>query len=201
MRAQDAQRGLHLLVLPVPDDDLAVQAQAAADKAKLAVAMGRLVEVHKVHIDVGPGDVAVVLGVQMRKRLLERAQAGDPHLGRREGVHPGDQADALLGGVGLQHQLVDRPGVVSTDLNTTLTEIAAASSSAFGNHPRVLGDMLERLGAIQVLAAGDKPEFERLRSIIELRYSYKSVISNCHFSMVDRQDTIAFQRVHNQLAL
>jgi hypothetical protein len=86
----------------VPDDHLAIQAHAAADKAELAVAVGRLVQVHKVHIDVGPGQVAIILRVQMHERLLERAQAGDPHLGRREGVHPGDQADAVGGGVRIQ---------------------------------------------------------------------------------------------------
>ena len=38
-------------------------------EAELAVAMGRLVEVHEIHVDIGPRDVAVVLGVQVQERL------------------------------------------------------------------------------------------------------------------------------------
>src|SRR5439155_1053156 len=38
----------------------------------------------------------VVLGVQVQQRLLQRGQARDPHLRRRERVHPGDDSDATV---------------------------------------------------------------------------------------------------------
>ena len=51
------------------DDDLAGEAQAGGDEAELAVAMGRLVQVHEIHVDGGPGKLAVELGMEMEKRL------------------------------------------------------------------------------------------------------------------------------------
>ena len=69
-------------VLPVAGDDLAGMAQPRHDVGELAVAVRRLVEVHEGHVDVGVGQVAPVLRVQVQERLLQRLQAGDPHLGR-----------------------------------------------------------------------------------------------------------------------
>ena len=58
--------------------------------------MGRLVEIHEIHVNFRPGQVAIVLRVQMYKWLIEKTQTGDPHFCRGEGVHPGNQADAVL---------------------------------------------------------------------------------------------------------
>ena len=91
---------------------------------------------------VGPGDVAVELRVQVHERLLQRAQPGDPHLGRREGVHPGDQPMQFAAALASRHSWWIASGVVSTGLKTTLTGIAAEPSSARGDHLRVLGDLL-----------------------------------------------------------
>ena len=92
---------VHLLVLPVADHDLAGQAQPRADEPELAVAVGGLVQVHEVHVDRAPRQVAVELRVEVQEGLLERGEAGDPHLRGREGVHPEDEADAALRHVGL----------------------------------------------------------------------------------------------------
>jgi hypothetical protein len=89
----------HLGVGAVPDDDLPSQAHAGVQEARLAVAVGGLVEVHEVHVDGVPGQVAVVLGVQVAERLGQRREAGDPHAGGGEGVHPQDQARAVWVGV------------------------------------------------------------------------------------------------------
>ena len=105
--APDAQAFVHGRALPVAYHHLALQAHPRADEAKLPVAVRRLVGVHEVHVNVGPRNVAVELGVQMRQRLLQDFQAVNPHFGRREGVHPGNQAHAVFGGVGLLHQLVN----------------------------------------------------------------------------------------------
>jgi hypothetical protein len=64
------------------------------DEARLAVAVGRLVEVHEVHVDLVPGQVAIELGVEMDERLAQEGEAADPHLRGRERVHPEDQPGA-----------------------------------------------------------------------------------------------------------
>ena len=51
-------------------------------------------QVHEPHVDLRPGQLAVELRVQVRQRLAELVEAVDPHLRGREGVHPGDHADA-----------------------------------------------------------------------------------------------------------
>lgn len=50
------------------DDDLAAEAHAGVDKPGLAVAVGGLVEVHEVHVDLAQGDRTVELGVQVEGR-------------------------------------------------------------------------------------------------------------------------------------
>ncbi len=92
---------LHLGVLPMADDDLARPPHPRADEAELAVAVGGLVQVHEVHVDRSPGQIAVELRVQMGHRLLEGGQPGNPHLRRRKRVHPADYARAARRGVGL----------------------------------------------------------------------------------------------------
>ncbi len=82
-------------ILPMADDRLARQAQARADVAEFAAAVRGLVEVHEVHVDVVPWDIAVELGVEVGERLAEDLQAFDPHFRRRERVHPRDDADAF----------------------------------------------------------------------------------------------------------
>ena len=83
-------------VLPVADDGLAGDPQPGLDEPELAVAVGGLVQVHEVHVDLGPRQIAVELRVQVEQRLGQRLEAGDPHPGRRERVHPGDDADARV---------------------------------------------------------------------------------------------------------
>ena len=53
--------------------------------------------------------------------------------------------------------------MTSTGLNTTLTGMAGAASSALAISLRIRGDLLERLGAVEVLAAGDEPDFKLLQ--------------------------------------
>ena len=68
-RDQLVELGEDVAVLPVSDHDLALEAQARADEAVFAVAVGRLVQVHEVHVDLRPGQLAVELRVQVRERL------------------------------------------------------------------------------------------------------------------------------------
>ena len=66
-----------------------------------------LVEVHEIHIDGRPGDVSIELGVQVEQGFMEDAQSADPHFCRGEGMHPGDDADAMGGIVGFDAGMVD----------------------------------------------------------------------------------------------
>src|SRR5699024_7684650 len=86
--------GLHDRVARVTHHGLAVHAQAGGDVTELAVAVRGLVEVHEVHVDRGPGQLHVRLGVQVQQRGAQGVQALDPHLRGGEGVHPGDDAHA-----------------------------------------------------------------------------------------------------------
>jgi hypothetical protein len=92
----------------VPGDRSPWHAKASLDIAELPVALRGLVEVHEVHVDLGPRQRDVRLRVQVQQRCLQCVEAGDPHLGRGEGVHPGDQPYAIRVGAGGLDDLVDR---------------------------------------------------------------------------------------------
>ena len=87
---------LGLLIFPVTDHHFAADAHAGADVSEFSVAVGRLVQVHKVHVHRFPGNLFVELSMQVQQGLPELLQAVNPHLGGRERVHPGDDTDALL---------------------------------------------------------------------------------------------------------
>ena len=92
-------------MLVVACDDLMGDAEAGKDEAVLAVAVGCLVEVHEVHVDRVVRKLFICLRVQMKERLVQELQALDPHLGRGEGVHPCDDADAVIIAHDLLHVL------------------------------------------------------------------------------------------------
>ena len=54
------------------DDDLARETQAGVDEASFPVAVRRLVQVHEVHVDRVPGQVAIELGMEVDEWLLKR---------------------------------------------------------------------------------------------------------------------------------
>ena len=66
------------------------------DEAVFPVAVSRLVKVHEIHIDLIVGKLFIGLGMQMQKGLSELLKALYPHLCRREGMHPGDDANAVI---------------------------------------------------------------------------------------------------------
>jgi hypothetical protein len=63
---------LDLWVGPMADDHLARKTHAGVNETRFPVAVRGLVEVHEVHVDRVPGQVATELGMEMDKRLLER---------------------------------------------------------------------------------------------------------------------------------
>ena len=149
---------LDLRVGPVPHDDLPLEPQARSDEAELAVAVGGLVQIHEVHVDLGPWDLAVVLGVEVEQGLAQSLETGDPHLGRRERVHPGDEPDAGRAGVGLVHQLADPVGPGQDRLDDDPDGDGRRAVEGRGDPGGVLGHVLERLWPVQVLTACDEPD-------------------------------------------
>ena len=107
----------------VADDDLARNAETGHDVAELTVAVGGLVQVHEVHVDSLPRDFLVVLGGQLQQRLGQHFEAADPHLGRGEGVAPGDHADDVRVGGGFGHEGLDASEDFRVGLSTILAGI------------------------------------------------------------------------------
>ena len=92
---------LRLLLFPVSHNELAAYAHPRDDVAKLAVSVCALVQVHEVHVHGVPWNLCVELCMEVEQRLVQYLQAVNPHLCRREGVHPCDDAYTLLVVVGL----------------------------------------------------------------------------------------------------
>ena len=67
------------------------------------------------------------------------------------------------GGVGLQAQLVNGVGGGQHRLEDNVHRDRGRVLQRLGNRPRVVGDLRQRLRAIQVLAAGDKPDLKLLQ--------------------------------------
>jgi hypothetical protein len=151
----------HPRVGHVPGHGLAGHAQPGGDVAELPVAVRGLVEVHEVHVDAGPGQRHVGLGVQVQQRLAQRGQPGDPHLGRRERVHPRDHAQAGVVGVGLQAHPADRAGVGEHRLPHHLPPDLARAVELLGDLLGLPGDLAEHILTVEVLAAGQKPQLAR----------------------------------------
>ena len=142
-----------------PDDDLPRVAQTRDDVCELAVAVRGLVEVHEVHVDLGPRQVPTELGVKVQQRLAQGLEPGDPHLRGRERVHPRDDADAGIVALRVQAGAPDAvralhdqwrrrssPGWPPTRRGPPRSPSACCSTRA------------QRLLAVEVLAAGEEPQ-------------------------------------------
>src|SRR5512135_113303 len=82
--------GENIFVVPIAYNDLSVELHPAPNEPELPIAMCRLIEVHEIHVDARPWQLGTELSVQMEERSLQGLEARNPHLGRREGVHPRD---------------------------------------------------------------------------------------------------------------
>ena len=95
-----------------------------------------------------------------RTGLRQRLQPGDPHPGRREGVHPEDHPDAGLGGVGLEQG----PGDLSDDGDHRPghhpDRDRRGALERGRDHAGVRRDLAQGRLAVQLLAAGDEPDLE-----------------------------------------
>ena len=86
----------YVVMLIVSCNHLMGNTHSCYDEAKLTVAVCCLVQVHEVHIDIVIRKLLIGLCVQVKHGLSKLLQSLDPHLGRGEGVHPGNDADAVI---------------------------------------------------------------------------------------------------------
>ena len=153
-------------ILPITHDNFAADTHTGADVSELAVAMSRLVEVHKVHVHRVPRNFAVELRMQMEERFLELLQSVNPHLRRREGVHPCDDADTLLVVVGSLHDGFHFFGRVGRTLIDYFDGEVAAVVQPLDHFitMSVHGD--DRIATVQQLCTCNEPYFELFKTII-----------------------------------
>ena len=141
------------------DNDLPWQSQTGMDEPMLAVAMGGLVQVHEVHVDLGPWQVLIELRGEMEKRLTKLEEACDPHLGGGEGMAPGDDAGAVGIAVGLEHHGANLLGTGQDRLEDQLERKPTRGVELINDTLGVGGDLAQGTLAIQVLRAGEEPDF------------------------------------------
>ena len=149
---------LYRLVLPVAGDDLPGQTHPGPDESVLPVAVGGLVQVHEVHVDLLVGDLPAILGGQVAVGLLQQIKAVDPHLAGGEGVAPGDDAAALLVVVGVLHHLGDLGVRLHGGLVYHLAGQVAGGVQRICHLGGPLSHCLQHLGTVQKLTAYNKPE-------------------------------------------
>ena len=61
----------HIRILPVANNHLAIDPHSGHDETVFPVAMSRLIQVHEIHIDLPPWQIAVKLCVQVKDWFLE----------------------------------------------------------------------------------------------------------------------------------
>ncbi len=131
------------------------------DKSVLPIPVRRLIQVHKIHIDGIPGDIAVELCVQVQKGLLIFQKTTNPHLGGRKRVHPSDDPRTFRIGIGFSEQRNDIfGGCRDTGLNHG-GRYRIGLVEKIRHDLGMRGDLLERLRAVEQLAAYDEPKFVR----------------------------------------
>ncbi len=148
----------HVRIVDVAEDRLAFESHPRLDEAELAVAVGGLVEVHEVHVDRRPGERSIGLGVQVEKRLAQRLQPGDPHLGGREGVHPADHPHAAIVGAGVETGSADRVGGRQHRAFDDPHRDRVGTVEGGHDLVRLVGDLTEGVVSVERLAAGEEPD-------------------------------------------
>src|SRR5690606_31941977 len=109
--------------------------------------------------DLAPGQLAIVLGMKVSERFLEPSQPRNPHLGGRKSVHPGDDAHALGRRAGRKTDLLDGVGTGQDRFVHDLRGELSETIQSLGDLLRVVRHPFEALVTIQMLAAGEEPEF------------------------------------------
>ena len=139
----------HIRILPIACDDLPRCPKPCRKEAMLPVAMGCLIQIHEIHVNLLVGNLLVVLGGKMAVGLLKFCHAVNPHLGRAEGMAPGDNSRTGIIIVCLLDDLGNLSIAHGCDLiNQWIWEPFTHLCSHFRSTP---GNRFQNLLAIQIL--------------------------------------------------
>ena len=162
-RARDPHPGrqsiLHLSILPVANDHFATEPHARVDEPGLAITVRGLVEVHEVHVDRSPRQIAVELSMEVNKRFAQGVEPADPHLRRGKRVHPEDEARAVLRVVCFKTKRADLLRRFHDRLENNVERNPGRGVETSDDGPGVGGHLRERFRTVEMLAAGDEPDF------------------------------------------
>ena len=143
----------------------------------LSVAVGGLVEIHEIHVNLVVGNLFIILGGKMAVRLLQGRKAVDPHLAGRESVAPGHDAAALVGVICFFDNVGDTLAGNADSLEyQRIRELFAHLLRHF------LGsclDGLQHFWAVKELRADYKPEFTCFQLYILLSLFFGNNIFFC----------------------
>jgi hypothetical protein len=140
-----------------------IQPQPRVNETRFPVAMRGLIQVHEIHVNLAPRQVAVKLRVQMEERLAQNRQSANPHLGRGESVHPENQASAVGGAIGFNAKGSNFLRSRHRWLPNQFKREPLRTVELLDNLLRVCRHLVQGFPAIQVLAAGDIPNLGGLQ--------------------------------------
>jgi hypothetical protein len=143
----------------VAHDDLAVQPQPRVQETRLPVAVRRLVQVHEIHVDRRPRQIAVKLRVQVHEGFPQRRQSADPHFRRGKRVHPQHEAGARRVVIRVEAEGADFVGRLEHRLEDQLQRDALRAAEAGHDGLGIARHLRERFRTVKVLAAGHEPDF------------------------------------------
>ena len=69
---------LSLRISPMAHHHLTAQTHTRAYMAELPVAVRALIEIHKIHVDIVPWNLGIILGVEMEQRLAQLLETMNP---------------------------------------------------------------------------------------------------------------------------
>ena len=98
--------------------------------------------------------------MQVEQWLLERDEPRDPHLRGREGVHPGDHADAPVRAIRRQDLPADAVGICQDGLMHDTNRECVNGVERSCKLCRIGRHLPEDRVPIQGLAAGEEPDLE-----------------------------------------
>ena len=166
--------------------------QPGKDKAVLSVPVSRLVEVHEIHVDLVIGELFICLCMQMQKGLPEKLQAFDPHLGRGEGVHPGNDAYTVVIIHDPSHILHTDPGSLHGGQQLDGNGILQPAVQKIHDLGAVSSDLLQAFLSIQILAAGNKVQLAHSSRILLVYWK-----NRCPFGYLYCTNSVCFRQPVN----
>ena len=149
---------LYDTVLPEAHHDLPLDPHAADDVAVLPVTVCRLILVHEIHVYGIVRQLLIILRVQVEQRFPILLKSQDPGLGRRKGMHPGDDSCTALVFICFVKCFTDQLIGDQHRLPYHLIRQYAGCIQRIHDLCGMCSDMLQNLVPIQILGTGTEPK-------------------------------------------